>query len=243
MGVAKRPKSHSGEQATRHWQPVGPVPTIAQRVAAALRDRMLGGAFRPGEFIRQEEVALGLGVSRMPVREALMVLANEGFVVRVPRRGFQIPDRSIRDLIELYPILTVLERAAGAASLPKLTAADRSALRRTCAELQRATAAMDAARALELNLDFHRLLASRCGNRRLIDLLETLGREILQLEFWSFANPDHRAIATREHDDILAAVEVGDFDRALQLMETNRLLARDAFIRQFKTEDETRPDQ
>lgn len=233
----------AGELVARDWQPVGSVPTVAQRVAAALRDQMLAGAFRPGEFIRQEEVAQGLGVSRMPVREALMVLANEGFVVRVPRRGFQIPDRSIRDLIDLYPILTVLERTAGATSLPKLTVGDRSALRRTCTELRRATEAMDAARALELNLDFHRLLASRCGNRRLIDLLETLGREILQLEFWSFANPDHRAMATREHDDIVVAVEAGDVDGALGLMETNRLLARDAFIRQFKTEDETRPEK
>lgn len=172
-----------------------------------------------------------------------MVLANEGFVVRVPRRGFQIPDRSIRELIDLYPILAVLERAAGATSLPRFTATDRSALRLTGTEVQRATEAMDAATALERNLDFHRLLASRCDNRRLIDLIETLGREILQLEYWSFANPEHRAIATREHDDIVAAVEAGDVDRALSLIEANRLLARDAFVRQFKSEDQTRLDR
>lgn len=239
--VKRRPRASGPQPDERTWQPVGPVPTVAQRVAAALRDQVLAGAFRPGEFIRQDEVAAGLGVSRMPVREALMALANEGFVTRVPRRGFQIPDRSIHALIELYPVLALLERAAGAVSLPNLTAADLIALRRTNNELRQATEAVSAAPALELNLEFHRRLASRCGNQRLIELLEQLGREILQLEFWSFANPNHRAIATDEHDEIVAALDAGDIDRALGLMETNRLLARDAYLRQFESQNDRAP--
>ncbi|MEO8450999.1 MAG: GntR family transcriptional regulator [Gemmatimonadota bacterium] len=226
---------------SRPWAEIGPVATVAERAAEALREKILGGAFEPGEFIRQDDVARGLGVSRMPVREALMILTNEGFVTRVPRRGFQIPDRPVRALVDLYPILTVLERHAGKASLSELTPADLAHLQRTNTAMHQAVRAAEAARTLGLNLEFHRILASRCGNARLVELLEQLGREVLQLEFWSFANPTHRAIADQEHDGIIAALLRRDFAEALRRMEANRLLAYDAFRKQFEEPPAPRP--
>ena len=73
--------------------------TLADQVYAVLRDRIVGGEIRPGEFIREQEVSQGLGVSRTPVREALGRLASEGFAERIPHRGFRIPaDLSVFNL-------------------------------------------------------------------------------------------------------------------------------------------------
>lgn len=103
--------------------------TLTDQVYGVLRDRILAGQIAPGEFVREQEVSDAVGVSRTPVREALGRLASEGFLERIAHRGFRVPEESIADLLELYPILAALEVLAGSESFPRLDADDLVELR------------------------------------------------------------------------------------------------------------------
>ena len=81
-----------------------PTPAVTDLAYEAIRDRILRGELAPGALLRQEELSRAMGVSRTPVREALMRLVSDGYVERLHRRGFRVAGGMIRDLVALYPI-------------------------------------------------------------------------------------------------------------------------------------------
>lgn len=203
--------------------------TLADQVYAVLRDRIVHGEIRPGEFIREQEVSQGLGVSRTPVREALGRLASEGFAERIPHRGFRIPDESIEDLLELYPIVAALEVLAAREAFPRLMPEDLQRLWDIEHGFEEAVARDDPRTGIELNRQFHDLLLARSGNRKLAELLEDLRSQVVRLELWSFAHIAQRSDSISQHSEILRAVERGDFPRALQMLEQNRMMVYEEF--------------
>ncbi|HTR91524.1 MAG TPA: GntR family transcriptional regulator [Trebonia sp.] len=94
----------------------------SSRIADALRTAILDGSYRPGERIRQEEVAARSGASRMPVREALRVLQAEGLVILVANSGAWVAKLTLAECAELYQIRERLEPLLLRASLPSLDA-------------------------------------------------------------------------------------------------------------------------
>jgi DNA-binding GntR family transcriptional regulator len=197
--------------------------TLADQVYSVLRDRIVRGEIGPGEFIREQEVSQALGVSRTPVREALGRLASEGFAERIPHRGFRVPDESIDDLLELYPIVASLEVLAGETAFSRLRADDLRVLREIEAKFEDAVRRDDPAAGIEMNRQFHHTLLAKSGNRRLAELLDDLRSQIVRLELWSLAHISQREESARQHDEILDAIEEGDFKRALSTLRTNRM--------------------
>src|SRR5690606_11467686 len=120
--------------ADRQWPQIKPL-TCAGQVYEALRDRILEGELSPGEFIREQEVSEAMGVSRTPVREALGRLASEGFLERIPHRGFRIPEEPLREVLDVYPIVSALEVLCGRLALPRLEPADIERLKAINAKL------------------------------------------------------------------------------------------------------------
>jgi DNA-binding GntR family transcriptional regulator len=110
----------------------------SQRIAAALREEILGGRYRPGERIRQEELAARSGASRIPVREALRMLEAEGLVTVVANAGARVTRLTARELSETYLIRERLEPLLLAMSLPGLQ-------EEAVARMGALTAAMEAA--------------------------------------------------------------------------------------------------
>ena len=76
---------------TEAWRLLKPE-TLTDKVYEILRERVISGKISPGEFIREHDVSEKLGVSRTPVRESLARLASEGFLERIPHRGFRLPE-------------------------------------------------------------------------------------------------------------------------------------------------------
>jgi DNA-binding GntR family transcriptional regulator len=203
--------------------------TLADRVYEALRNRILEGDLLAGEFIREQEVSDALGVSRTPVREALGRLASEGFLKRIPRHGFRIPEEPLVDVLELYPIVSSLELLAGRLALPNLGEEDIQRLKSINARLaagadSKKTNREHVREMVELNNQFHRVLWKRSGNRRLMDLLEDVSSQVLRLEIWYYSYPDHTEQSVLEHGQIIAAIERGDHDEALRVLERNMAL-------------------
>jgi DNA-binding GntR family transcriptional regulator len=191
-------------------------------VADALYGLIVGGHLQPGERIRDSEIAVRLGVSRTPVREALLRLAGEGLVVGLAGRGFRVAALSEREARELYPILSTLESLALRAS-PALSSTDRLALEGIADQIVRAPSAPHC---VQLDLEWHALLLHRCRNEALLQMIGDLKRRLRRYELWYMEHEDlvdasrrdHRRIAALAAKDPATAAEVlsEHWDRALE---------------------------
>ena len=197
--------------------------TLSEQVYHAVRARIMAGALAPGTFLREKDLE-SMGVSRTPIREALGRLASEGFLERLPHRGFRVPEESVANLLELYPIVASLELLAGRLAFDRVTTEDVARLRDINARLAEARDRGDVRAMLDLNTAFHRLITERGGNRRLALLLDDLRSQLSRLEHWYYSGRDRTQRSIQEHEEIIAAVERGDRARALELLERNMSL-------------------
>jgi DNA-binding GntR family transcriptional regulator len=197
--------------------------TLSDQVYHAVRSRIMAGALAPGTFLREKDLET-MGVSRTPIREALGRLASEGFLERLPHRGFRVPEESLAHLLELYPIVASLELLAGRLAFDRFTAEDVSRLREINARLAEARDRGDVRAMLDLNTAFHRLITDRGGNRRLALLLDDLRSQLTRLELWYYSGAERTQRSIQQHEEIIAAVERGDRSRALELLERNMSL-------------------
>jgi DNA-binding GntR family transcriptional regulator len=203
--------------------------TLAEQVYRAVRARIIDGELAPGTFLREKDLE-SLGVSRTPIREALGRLASEGFLERLPHRGFRVPEESLGNLLELYPIVASLELLAGRLALERFTPADVSRLKAVNGRLAGARDRGDVRAMLDLNNEFHRLISARGGNRRLAMLLDDLRSQLTRLELWYYSGRDRTQRSIREHEEIIAAIESGDRPRALSLLERNMSLTYQSLV-------------
>jgi len=208
--------------------------TLTDQVYGVVRDRILAGQVAPGEFVREQEVSDGVGVSRTPVREALGRLASEGFLERIPHRGFRVPEESITDLLELYPILAALEVLAGCEAFPRMEEEDLAELRRINASYAEAFEQRDFRLGIDLNDEFHHALSNRSDNDRLETMLDGLRQTVRRLETWTFTtHPRDWALSLAQHNEIIAAIEDGSFEHALEILKDNRLMTHQQFQREI----------
>ncbi|MCL4288848.1 MAG: GntR family transcriptional regulator [Thermoleophilia bacterium] len=183
-----------------------------QLVTRELRNEILDGFLAPGERIGQAAVAERFGVSRLPVREALRALQNEGLVTIVPNAGARVVRLDATELDEIYWLRERLEPAAIAESVPLLTAEDLRAIREHAEEMERIAAAGDTAGWLAIDVDFHRTLLSRAPLpevRRMIARLWNVARPY-RLAYLQTSFPESLLIGHMEHRLLLDAAERGD---------------------------------
>src|SRR5436305_5372508 len=189
--------------------------SLSQRVAEELRRSILTSRRRPGDRLIEDRLSEELGVSRIPVREALRVLAGEGLVDVQPRRGASVADVSLevaRDLVEVRATLEGLNaRLAARHHNPAIV----GELREVLQQGNRAAKSRNVDDLVRLNGEFHDKLAEAGRNSILWDIMRTL-RERTSLVF--AANTARRAQQDwDEHSKILAAVIDGDEDLAGKL--------------------------
>jgi len=138
-------------------------PRLGEEVARALREAIMTGLFRPGDRLAVEAIASQFGVSAMPVREALMVLASEGIVDSVANRGFRVAQIRRRDFEDAFDVHAYVAGLLAAAAAERITNTDLDALRSIqeqiviASERRRSTPGpADAQKVAELNFEFHR---------------------------------------------------------------------------------------
>lgn len=211
-----------------------PATTLADQVYEVVRTRILHGRVAPGEFIREKDLNDATGVSRTPIREALSRLASEGYLERIPHRGYRVPEEPLGDLLELYPVISALDLLAGRLALPRLSTADIAELKQTNADLYKARDAEDVEALIKLNNRFHHLFSERSGNRRLNSLLDDLRLQLSRLERWYYSDRQHTEESLRQHAEIIQAIETGDDERVLSVLERNMALTYTALLEEVE---------
>jgi DNA-binding GntR family transcriptional regulator len=164
--------------------PAHPTPSLLQtrslreQVYEYLRDEMNHGELQPGAFLDLNAIAERLGVSRTPLREALLQLETQGFVTVLPRRGFRLNPLSIDDIRHYYEIIGALEAATLKDFGGNLTREDIARMRELNAAMAGAVAGNDFNGYYELNLAFHEVYLGLSDNKALLTLVRSLKQRL-----------------------------------------------------------------
>lgn len=196
--------------------PARPHRQLRQFVGERIRAAILEGKVPAGTWLRQEALAKELGVSHMPVREALRELASEGLVEHVPYCGMRVASFPIEDLEDLYACRALLEGMAARAAAQRITGAELAALRRLLDGMKRKLGPKQLAQYRALNHRFHEAVFHASGRRFLVKMLEQIWATFPTMLFSHVALAAHvplparDAIDVSEHEEILAALERHD---------------------------------
>jgi DNA-binding GntR family transcriptional regulator len=203
-------------------------PTAQSRAAVALRAAILEGELRPGQRVNQEAWAERVGVSLIPIREALGSLAGEGLVTYRPRRGYAVTELDLGELEEIYRIRKLLESDALRRGVPHATDADVEALRKAAVACRAASARSDVVDQLAANRRFHDALHGLCGSTTLVRLIDQLWDTTEAYRALYYALPGEASEADAGHEALVAAVEARDGARAVRIQDAHRERALDA---------------
>lgn len=209
-----------------------PLDSLVARVYEALWKQIVGGERQPGERLIDGELATDFGVSRTPIRQALLQLQQLGFVSATPRRGFHVTMFSVADLRDLYDLRVILEQAAVRAATPHIPAMALGQALDTVDGLRALPEARATAGFIASDIELHhRLIAGHCGNRRLAEAIATQHARLSIFVLGGTRIPGGIAQALGEHEAILRALLARDADAAsLQLTRHLERVRDDALI-------------
>ena len=200
---------------------------LRREVRRIVLDRILRGDIAPGASIHESDLAIDLGVSRTPLREALLGLEREGFLRSEAGRGFFAAPLTAEDAGELYPILWTLEGLALAAS-PAPAPSRLAELTRINADLARFERIPE--RALDLDRLWHDTLLSGCANRRVLVMTDVLKDQARRYERAYMEDSGRVFVSTQQHEDIVRALGAGQRDEAGRLLEANWRVSLDFLL-------------
>lgn len=186
-----------------------------------VRDAVMAGELHPGDRIPQDAVASELGISRMPVREALRKLEERGFVTIRPHRGAFVTELDVVDIESTYFVRILLETASAAEAARRMDADRLDALRAILGEAREALASQDGERLSDLNRDFHLTGHGATGNAVLTRLIGDLSIQCQRYRLLHASLGERAALALREHERILDAWSARDSRAASHWIEVN----------------------
>lgn len=192
---------------------------LVTQIARLLTDAVVTGRLAPGAKVAEAAIARELGVSRAPVREAARLLESQGLLTQNPRRGFFVRSHAPADIDDLYDLRLCIEKHAALQTAQRLSPDGRHALRRQLDVLHETALTNDAARQVEEDYKFHRLICEMSGNRRLLKVFDDLASELRTvIGLIGRLYDDPRRIAEL-HEPLLAAIESGDAARVQAAVE------------------------
>jgi len=199
----------------------------AVRVASQLRSEILEGDVAAGSRLSQQSIAERFGVSRIPVRDALQILAGEGLVDPTSNATAVVTGMSVAELQELYELREAIEPLATQLAVPNVGRADHLTMRKQLHVMEEHA---DTRRWLAANADFHEAVYQHANRPRMIELVQRLRRltdRYLYVHLEVIGQTEHLAF---EHLGILAAVESGDAALAARLTREHLATSHDMIL-------------
>jgi DNA-binding GntR family transcriptional regulator len=211
--------SGTGETATRRSR-TSPQ-TLVDYAAGQLRESILSREFAPGEWIRLDALADSLGMSPIPLREALRMLASEGLMVQQPHRGYVVASASVADLQETYRLRLVLEPLAVSLAVPHLTDEDIAELGESVAAMTAAFGAGDWAAYRQHHRMFHFTIYNRSGSKWVVRFSEMLWLNAQRYQRMMMEMKGEFRRRNQEHKALLQACRARNAEEAAELMRNH----------------------
>jgi DNA-binding GntR family transcriptional regulator len=211
---------------------------LSGSVATYLREQIISGKLKPGEFLRIDAIAEGLGVSTTPVREGLLLLQSESFVRLLPRRGFMVNSFGKDELRDIFWAQAVIGAELAARATAKMSKADLDKLQQLDAEHEEAFKAGDE-RHVRLGYEFHRFINLAADSPRLTLLLGNLSRQLPNRFYASIEGQVSDTL--KYHPIILEAMRAKDSEAVRALMFSHIMHGADHLIQSLERAETWEP--
>lgn len=207
-----------------------PIASLSDRCYRQLRSALVEGTYPAGTLLLETKICEQLGVSRTPVRHALVQLEHEGFLEK-GSRGYRVRTAQVDDIIEFYEARIALEAIVAAAAALRRTTFDLARIRAVHERM--AIAPLD--EAVQLTTQFHRTVWQASHNALLTNILEQITDRVYILDQSPIRTHEHIELVVSEHEPILAAIERRDAEAARALLEKHLTRDRDLRVRELLT--------
>lgn len=196
----------------------------ATAVCSYIEGEIIAGRLEPGDPLDEAELARQFGVSRTPVREALLQLAAIDWIQFRPRRGAVVAPITLQRMVQMFEVMAELEALCARLAAERMTAAERNLLlqaAQACARAARSKAENACSRYFDENYSFHELVYIGAHNDHLLEIVNALRNRLTPYRRFRLRNPMRLKNSSREHDAVAKAIVDGDGERAAQEMRSH----------------------
>ncbi|HBA53055.1 GntR family transcriptional regulator [Syntrophorhabdus aromaticivorans] len=204
--------------------------TIRKKVYHYIREKILKGEISPKERLIETRLAQEIGTSRTPVREALHSLELEKLIKSIPRVGYIVESMDQEDLEQICEIRSVIETLGARWAIQKARKRLAKDLARSVARQEQALAVNDSGGYVELDAQFHEIIARLSGSDRLLELVQTLRRHMLRYRMHVVYAMDTALRSIEGHKEILRAVQEGDSDTVVEALQQHLRQAKEDIL-------------
>jgi DNA-binding GntR family transcriptional regulator len=187
---------------------------LSDQVTTLLRSRIYSGEYKPNQRLLELDLCAELGISRSPLREALLRLHRDGLVELRPRRGASVASFSQDDIREIAELRAALEGLAAREAAARQDEADLTRLRHHLEDMQRAADRGDAVAAAVAHIEFHRSIGRASGMARLVGFLDQLAVQSVALHGYAELTAPELLQLTASHAPLIDVIAGGDCDAA-----------------------------
>lgn len=184
----------------------------------SIEEMIAVGQFLPGQHLDETELATRFGVSRTPIREALMQLASMGIIVMRPRRGAVVADIGPQQLIEMFEVMAEFEAMCGRLAARRMSPAEHSALLAAHQACKEARDASDPDEYFAMNEAFHEQIYAGSRNAFLAEQARSLHRRLRPYRRLQLRVRDRTKVSYDEHEGIVQAIIAGNSDLTVELL-------------------------
>ncbi|MGE8051175.1 GntR family transcriptional regulator [Pseudomonas monteilii] len=206
--------------------------TAMEFVVESLREAIMSGAIAEGTPLRQEELALKFGLSRMPIRDAIRQLEAEGLVTHEAHKGASVAVMTIADIAEIYDMRIMAECTALDFGFDLITEDDLTSMHDIVSNMESTT---EPHQLSELNEKFHHMLYSKAERPRLLSLIKSLHDSVDRHLRFLLTNLDYHRQSQLDHKNILSACARGDRVAAQQYLAKHLSEGRNSIVAFLET--------
>lgn len=208
--------------------------SISKQVVRALRQQIFSGQLKPGEKVPESKIAEEMGISRGPVREALMVLEQEGLVETNPRRGSRVARITLTDIREMYTLRALLEGFAVTLFMDAVTDERIALLEKALGDLAQAVENKDVIDISRKNLAFHEIILVNSNHGRLLSAWKSLRAQSRMLSSMTTEYYLGLEDLYKHHVELADAIRSGDKKKARKAFEKHILDSMEQLIASLK---------
>ncbi|AWB68924.1 GntR family transcriptional regulator [Saccharobesus litoralis] len=205
--------------------------SLSNRAYRELKEKILKNEIKFGTYYLEKTLAESLGISRTPLKEALVRLENEGLIVIQPRHGIKVQAVSAEDMEEIYQIIGCLECEAVYLLANKgLSEEQIQAFDKTAVDMDNALSRDDLTAWAEADENFHRLLLEYCGNKRLQNIVMNHWDQAHRARYFTLTLREKPTNSTADHLAVIEAMKNRDVTRAVEIHRAHRLKGKKLIV-------------
>lgn len=207
---------------------------MSEEIANIIRENIISGNINPGEKVNEYQVAKSLNISRPPIREAFRLLAAEGLITLVPRKGAFVSELSIQGVKEIYEMKSMMESFAVRLAIPIINEKEVSELDSINNSMEEKIKQSNFKAILKLNIEFHRKMIKMSKNEKLIRFYEGIVLPIRRYQRVGLSAPTSWETSLQEHRNIVEAIKSKNVELAERLTRGHTMKATARVIKRLE---------